>query len=427
MVRRGMAVATDNARTSEQELAHLLAWIDQQRRQDHDQLAQLARTVDLQRDALREHALVLAQLNAPGTTKVSADVRTGENPSRVAEHLVLIERTLDDHIENQSRTTQAEASLRDRDRRTIAELVLGIDALNRTVEAATSRLNALSEEIRHERDARLPFHQTLDDISRTVSATQNRVLSLEQSFRRVMTSQSQTEQADEKRSADLARLDNQVKLIEIRYAREIAEIRRFADEWKARADEQLKPIEGIARQMSLLVEQRDAILARLASVDQGLVQLATDLSQLEAIEKSDRAASDHLSESLEAQARRWEATGSSIWQLGERLTAIAGDLGQLRGGGRSLREELDGLLSRLERADEDRQHLEDSIAEANAAIHAVERAANDRTDSLSAQIDLALSSLAQRADLRYRQSVEHLRRTVEELQQQYRELDAGAS
>jgi chromosome segregation ATPase len=235
--------------------------------------------------------------------------------------------------------------------------------------------------------------------------------------------QSTSEQAVEKQGADVGRLDNQVKLLEIRYLREIAEIRRVADEWKMRADEQLRPIEGIARQIGQLAEHRDAIVARLIGVDQSLSEVGSELNRLEATEKSDRSAIEQLAETFDGQARRWEATGASIWQLGERLTGLVEDLSQLRGGERNRREEIDALNRRIDRLDEERRRLEAGIAESNASIHAVKL----RTDELMTKLEIDVAALSQRGDSRNRLAVEHLRRLVDELQQQYREVDGSAS
>ena len=50
--------------------------------------------------------------------------------------------------------------------------------------------------------------------------------------------QTSVEQSAEKRQGELARLDNQVKLLDVRVTRELAEIRQTTEEWQRTADEQ---------------------------------------------------------------------------------------------------------------------------------------------------------------------------------------------
>ena len=125
---------------SEHDYAHLIAWVDEQRRLDHDQLQELMRIVEQQQDVLRDQGLLLSQLRVPVVAKPSPDSRPIDDIlARFGDHIVLIERALNDHIENQSRTTQAEALVHDRNRRTVAELVHALDMLNRAVESSASR------------------------------------------------------------------------------------------------------------------------------------------------------------------------------------------------------------------------------------------------------------------------------------------------
>jgi chromosome segregation ATPase len=424
----GMGVATERVRGSERDLPQLLVWLDEQRRQDHDRLVQLARIVEEQRDELRDHSTALATLRSNGAAKPAVEPRAVESGApRPAEQLVLIERALDDHIETQSRAAQADAALRDRERRTIAELVQQAEALGRALEGVTGRLQALSEEIRHEREARVPFFQSLDDLGRTQTGLVSRISSLEQTVRRATSAQSAMEQSSEKQAADLARIDNQLKLQDLRYTREILEIRRSVDEWRLRADEQLKPIEAVSRQFAQLAEQREAVATRLEALDQGFAEVVSELNRLESTTKADRVAIERVADALEAYLRRWEATGGSIWQLGERLTTVVDDLAVLRGEERALQEEVAGFVSRLDRCEDECRRLENAAAESFTQIRLVEREAQACSDGAHARLDAEVSSLTDRANARYRLAVDHLRRIVEELQQQQRELDLGAS
>jgi chromosome segregation ATPase len=424
-----MRVATDRLRSGiERDLSQLLEWLDEQRRMDHDRLIQLIRTVELQRDELREQGAALASLRANSGAKPPVEPKTVDGMApRLAEQLALVERRLDDHVESESRAAQADAALRDRERRTTADLVQQSQNLGRGIESVSGRVQALAEELRHEREARAPFTQALDELSRTQASLASRLASLEQSLRRVTTSLSSVEQASEKQTNELARLDNQVKLQDLRYTREILEIRKVVDEWRARADEQLKPIESVARQLGQLAEQRELVSSKLDGHDQALFEIVGELNRLDSAANADRATMERVAEALEAHLRRWEATGGSIWQLGERLAAIVDDVTVIRAGERNLREELGGLGRRVDRADEESRRLESLLTESAGEIRVVDRDAQTRVDRIEARLDAEVSALSDRANARYQLTSDHLRRVIEELQQQQRELDLGAT
>jgi len=73
------------------------------------------------------------------------------------------------------------------------------------------------------------------------------------------------------------------------------------------------------------------------------------------------------------------------------------------------------------------EQMETALTESTAQIHVVDREAQARSVTLDARIDVELSSVTDRANARYRLAIDHLRRIVEELQHQQRELDLGAS
>jgi chromosome segregation ATPase len=403
-----------------------LEWLDEQRRLDHERLVQLIRTVEDQRDELREQGAAIASLRASGVAKPPVEMKTGDNTTpRLAEQLALVERRLDEHVDSASRVAQADASLRDRERRATADLVQQSQNLGRALDGIAGRLQAQSEELRHEREARAPLTQALEELTRVQASLNSRLSSLELSLRRITTTLSNLEQASEKQANELARLDNQLKLQDLRYTREILEIRKVVDEWRVRADEQLKPIESVARQLNQLAEQRELVGERLDGYDQSLSEIVGELNRLVSAANADRSVIERVSEGLEAHLRRWEATGGSIWQLGERLAAIVDDVTVIRAGERTLREELGGLGRRVDRAEDESRRLESLQTESAGEIRVVDRDAQARVDRVEARLDAEVAALADRANARYRLTVDHLRRVVDELQQQQRELDLG--
>jgi chromosome segregation ATPase len=331
---------------------------------------------------------------------------------------------VDEHIARQTQSTQAEAASRERDRRQLAELTQQIDQLSRALGLATSRVSALAEEIRHERDSRPPVLKEIEEIQRVQTGVATRIGSMEQMVRRMSASISVVEASDEKQRADLARVDNQVKLVDLRVTREFAEIQTGIAEWKTRFDEQTKPVDGLNRLVDQLVDQRESVQARINVIGEGVDRLSRDLIALETQAKSDRAAIQRGAESVDALTRRLEATGGTIWQAGERISGLAEQLDQLRLEIRNVDDAVDTVRRQAKMTDDNLHLVEATQLTFALDLRTLRTDARGWSDVIEQRLDGETTAIVSRAESRYRRSVEQLRRSADEINQQVRELEA---
>jgi chromosome segregation ATPase len=416
-------VAIESSSGARSDLVRLVEWLDEQRQLDHERLIQLARVVDQMRTSVRDQAATLTHVESTASSRGPADGRSGDEIGKVADRLVLVERTLSEHIESQSRMLQAEAALHDRERRQFAELTLQVEALARTIESTNGRALAVAEEVRHERDARAPLVQSIDELERGAAAVTSRIGALDQMVRRLNNLQSVFEQTEDKRWSDLSRIDQQTKLLDLRLGRELVEIRKFVDDSRATADEALKPVDLLQRMVNQLVQDLEVLQTRVVGLGQAVDELADRISVAESQARSDRSVVDRLGEALEQLSRRLETSGGNIWQLGERLGTIADDLNRLRGETRGIREQSDGLIRRLERGDDERRRIDGVSVALEAEIDSVRKVASDEVVRLRERFELELEAIAAKLDARRRVGIDHLRRTIDELSEQFRELE----
>ena len=417
-------MAANQSSTSATDTRQLLDWLDEQRQQDHQRLDALSQMLEQVRKDLREQNSALAHADTVSSARSTTDLRSNEGVVvSLADQIARLEREVNEHISNQARTGPAENALRERDRRQISELTQQVELLNRTQGTATGRVAALNEEIRRERDARAPIEQSIEEAQRAQSAVTTRVSAMEQLVRRVSSNLAVGEANDEKLRNDVARVDNQTKLVDLRVTRELTEIQRIVGEWKARVDEQIKPVDGLIRLVGQLSDKSDVIQARSNAIGETVERLGRDVTTLDAQAKADRTSIQRGADSVDILSRRLETTGSSIWQVGERISALVLELDQIRLDLRSVHQEIEVLIRRSDQTEETQRRFDATQLTFALDLRTHNAEARTLSDAIETRLDSETSAIVGRADARFRRSVEHLRRTADEINQQVHELE----
>ncbi|HEX5416735.1 MAG TPA: hypothetical protein VFZ25_13780 [Chloroflexota bacterium] len=413
------AVTTDD-------LQKTLDWLVEQRQVDHDRIMQIARFIEALdarfRDFLEAQANSALQPPARGP-----DARPSNPLQDLIEQVARLDRVVDDHVTAQIRAGQVEAAQRERDRRQLGEIAQLVETTSRATDAVVGRVTALAEEVRRERDARTPLGHGIEEIQRAVAALNSRVMALDEQTRRVGNNQSVTEGVLDKHRSEVSRLDNAVKILDLRMGRDLGEIRQVVGQWQEQAVEQLKPIAGITKQLVVLAEQRDALEARLSQVYLEVAAQRDELERLDATIRSDRTAFNRISEAAELQTRRAEQSEAVAWQLSERVEALADNLARLDRETRSVDQLVDEATRRIIGVDAERGQLAEALRALAEATHEQFLAVQSRADATEQQLASAIRTLADEARERAQVNREHLRRTVGELSRQLLELDGAPS
>lgn len=402
-------------------------WLVEQRREDHERLQKLARFVEGLGVEVREHAAMLARGAVDPTPEPASESRILEETVRhLIEQVARIDRGFEEHVTNQTRQTQADASQRDRERRAFGEVAQLVEALGRSMEGSTSRIAALAEEIRRERDSRAPLVQGQEEIQRAVAALGSRLSVNDEQIRRSNASQAVVEQGHDRQRNEVNRISGAVQILDLRLTRELAELRQQVEQWRDQAVEQVKPVGGLARQVVTLAEQREAAEQRLVQHQLGLDTLRDELARLEAIVRTDRAAFSRMAEAAESQARRAEDSGGAIWQLGERMNGLADRITLVAKEIESFSRGLDELVRRVSWVDDERRRVEADLTALATTIRAQHTVMVERADRIEGRLAVEVRTLAEQAESRQRLVTEHLRRTVDELALQLAERDSQA-
>jgi chromosome segregation ATPase len=418
-----MCVLPEVPSASPSDTQRLISWLEEQRQADHDRLVELARSVEQLRDEVRDHGMTLGHL-AETETNRAADGQ-GEAIDQLEEHVARIERALEEHFEAAARAEQIQAGQRERDIRQLVEFAQQLSALSRASDASQGRLGALAEEVRRVREERAMVLQTLDGLQRGLETVQNRLAVGDEVARRHGNFQSAAEQAIERLRSEGGRLDSQVKLLELRLTRELTDIRRSTDEVVARTEERLRPVSELARQVSGLIEQKDLHDQRIAGLLRDVEAVSVEIGHLDSQSKADRASVKRVAEQIETQNQRIEQGEVLAWQLGERLSSLVAGIEDVKAGLAAAAQHIDDVDRRITRLDGECQRLDENLAELRAALRADQRDSRDHSGGVRAYVESQLADLRAQISDAHHLTIVHLRRTVEELQQQLRELEAG--
>ncbi|MBX6770557.1 MAG: hypothetical protein IRY83_02430 [Chloroflexi bacterium] len=400
---------------------HLVTWLEGQRQAEHERLSQLSRYIDQLRDELRDCSAQLARVNEAASQPNAHYI---DLVNQIRERLAALDRSVQEHLDAQAREDQARAAQRERDQRQLAELAQQVNGLTRTVDALGGRLLGLAEEVRHLREERAPVAQLLEDLQRSQTALQNRVATLDEITRRYAASQSLAEQADERLRSDIVRLDGLVKLVDVRLTRETGDLRRGLDSLQAQIEDRLKSVAEMSRRITVLTDQRDQVEQRLAALTSDLEGAVSEIGRLDAQGKIDRSALKRVADAVDALSHRLDEVGVASWQLGERLNGLAASLESLQGVVESLGNRIDEIDQREAHLDEEHRRLDEALAALSGDLRTTEMSARDRVTGLVDRLEGAISELRSWVESSQRLSIEHLRRTISELQQQLRELEA---
>lgn len=419
---RGKWVAAEVPSTPETEIQRMINWLEEQRRADHDRLVQLARGLEQLHEDLRDQRQMLQHLMEVDSNR--ADDTYAEALNQLRDHVALLEHSLQEHVESSARSEQLQTTQRERDLRQFSDLAQQVIALSRTSEATTGRMAAFAEEVKRLRDERSLLAQAVDELQRSQAALQNRVGVADEVARRYATFQSVTEQTSERQRNDLARLDSQLKLLELRVTRELTEIRHATDELATRSEERLRPIVDLTRQVSALIEQSDASDNRITGLIRDVEAMNVEIGRIDAQGKVDRGTLKRLSEAIESQNQHVDAVSALAWQLVERVDAVNTSVEDLRSELDAAARRMEELERRVTRLDEERMRLDAALGEVARELRFDHRGIADDSGRLADRLHTDVASLRSQIDAINRLAIDHLRRTVDELQQQLRELES---
>jgi chromosome segregation ATPase len=408
------------------QLQSIVAWLEDQRRQDRDELARLAAEIERIEGVAREQAVELVELRGQVEEGRSAIGRLPIVDEALRDAREQIAHALE-HAEQQAQhvaqTLLLRASDADRDRKQISDLVSQIAKVEDAVQSMEARLRVAVDEARRDRGQLHELPTSLHELDQRLNALLHRVEQADERVRRsenLLTARSS--ELEEVRGEQAKALQWR-QLADVRWSRQAAEWQQTLDEFRQAAEEHARPVHQLIGQVGQARDDVRAAQGLLSDHSRRLDELQAALTRLDGALAQQREASARLDQAVEGQRRRFDEQASAQLRLDESI-GRAGD--QARSLER-IAEEHDRRLAEgqtaLRAAEEAIAHSREDLGRAQGALRAEIEALGSRLDGSLERLDGLAKTHQARLEELARVERDQRQRLAAELELQARELD----
>jgi chromosome segregation ATPase len=407
------------------QLQTVVAWLEDQRRQDREELARVAAELERLSQNGREHAAQLAELRAQVDEGRSALQRLPilDDALREArEQVAQAAERADQQSQQITQTLLLRAADAERDRKQVGDLLGQIAKLEDALQALEGRARVVADEARRDRGRIQELPNELHGVGQRVGALTHRIDQLEERLRRVENLvAARADEMDELRT-DLAKTTQWRQLADVRWSRQVAEWQETLDDFRQAAEESTRPVQQLVAQVGQARDDVRGAQGTLADHARRLEEAASALTRLEAALAQQREATGRLEQLADAQRRRFDEQASAQLRLDEAI-GRSGD--QARTIERSLEEQ----VRRIEQGQTALRAAEAAIARQRDDVAHVETVLRRDLEAFGASLTTNVARLeelastqAGRLDDLTRVFREQRQRLAIELEQQAREL-----
>ena len=407
------------------QLQTVVAWLEDQRRQDREELARVAAELERLGQNGREHAAQLAELRAQVDEGRSALQRLPilDDALREArEQVAQAAERADQQSQQITQTLLLRAADAERDRKQVGDLLGQIAKLEDALQALEGRARVVADEARRDRGRIQELPNELHGVGQRVGALTHRIDQLEERLRRVENLvAARADEMDELRT-DLAKTTQWRQLADVRWSRQVAEWQETLDDFRQAAEESTRPVQQLVAQVGQARDDVRGAQGTLADHARRLEEAASALTRLEAALAQQREATGRLEQLADAQRRRFDEQASAQLRLDEAI-GRSGD--QARTIERSLEEQ----VRRIEQGQTALRAAEAAIARQRDDVAHVETVLRRDLEAFGASLTTNVARLeelastqAGRLDDLTRVFREQRQRLAIELEQQAREL-----
>src|SRR5919197_1379682 len=230
------------------QLQTVVAWLEDQRRQDREELARVAAELERLGQNGREHAAQLAELRAQVDEGRSALQRLPilDDALRDArEQVAQAAERADQQSQQITQTLLLRAADAERDRKQVGDLLGQIAKLEDALQALEGRARVVADEARRDRGRIQELPNELHGVGQRVGALTHRIDQLEERLRRVENLvAARADEMDELRT-DLAKTTQWRQLADVRWSRQVAEWQETLDDFRQAAEESTRPVQQL--------------------------------------------------------------------------------------------------------------------------------------------------------------------------------------
>lgn len=404
---------------------HVLAWLEEERHRDKEEIQRLAQAAEqvmvrtreaFSRLEVAEAELRVLRAQSGRGSQVEDAVR------QLREGLAAIQEWQEGHERLSARTSQTLAVAAERDRRTLAELQSQIADLVRETDSLKARVALVGDEVRRDASSLVPVQQETEALLKRVEAIEKRQDLGDDAQRHREVKVTELTQQVERLSTEVGRFTDWQRLAEIRWQRQLSEWQQQLDTWRFQVEESVAAVNSAVKQMPAIRDEIAEIRRLLSEERERWAEQAKALVQVSAQQETDRDVVAQVEMSVTALQTRADQLLTRAAELTTALDRMSEQQAALEARLRADKERLEGAhrtLARLEQRDESLEaRIEDLVHELAAfrrehrdALAEAARTAAEQRRQLDARIVL-LEQLQE----------EHKVREISELEQQLREL-----
>ncbi|HEY3080734.1 MAG TPA: hypothetical protein VGM69_12635 [Chloroflexota bacterium] len=407
------------------QLHTIVAWLEDQRRQDREELVRLAAELERLGQAGREQAVQVVELRAQVDDDRTALQRLpllDEALRDARDQLGLAVDRNDQQSQQVTQTLLLRAADAERDRKQVGDLVGQIAKLEDTVQGLEARVRMVADEARREKGRIQELPTELHGVGQRVGALVQRIEQVEERFRRIENLVAARADETDGIRTELVKTTQWRQLADVRWSRQAAEWQQTLDDFRVAAEESVKPVHQLVAQVSQARDDVRNTQGMMTEHTRRLDEAASALGRLDATLAQQREATARVEQLLDGQRRRLDEQASAQLRLDE---AIGRGADQTRTLERSIEEQ----ARRIDESQAGLRAAGEGIARSRGDLVQVQTTLQRDIEALGAGLSGAVARLEElastqttRIDELTRLIRDHRQRLAIELEQQASEL-----
>jgi chromosome segregation ATPase len=407
------------------QLQSLVGWLEEQHRQDREELARLGTELDRLTTTLREQANELGNLRATvdhGQTTLERVPLVDESVRQAREHLADLLARFDEHTQKAAQTLLLRAADAERDRKVLNDLIHTVARLEHDDQTLAARVQVVADEGRRVGAAAAEVPKALESLESRISAFTHRAEQIEEASRRLDAAAQLQRQELEAIRTEQARAAQWRQLTDLRWTRQVSEWQTAIDNWRQAAEEHSRPVQHLIQQVGQARDEVRSAQGQIGEQARRLDDVAATATRLDNTLAQHREALARIEQVLDAQRRRFDEQASAQLRLDESVGRVTEQRAATE---RSIEEQtrqLDELRTALRLTDAELARTRQELVEGHTAI----RGDSETIRGLANQALVRLDEAARSVEARFAELSHllqsHRQRAVIELEQEMREL-----
>ncbi len=300
----------------------IIAWLEDQRRQDRAEIARIALEVERLFSLVREQVGAGAELRAGLEAVRNTLVRFPllEDGVRQARDQVAasVER-LDSQGQQHAQAILSRAAEADRDRRRVAEVIGAIDEIQNAIQAQNGRIQVVGDEVRRDRAAFIEVPATVHALDQRLGQMGHRLEQQNEAIRRTEAHIISVQERLEALIAEVEKGNHWRQLAEVRWTRQAGEWQQNLVNFKESMDDQIRPARVALEQVGQVRDEIRGLTSALFEHSHRLDELVAAHSRLDGITSQQRDLLGRVSQVVDAQRRRFDEQASAQLRLDESI------------------------------------------------------------------------------------------------------------